>query len=118
MREPSLIQKEYTLKASDFEDSVGRYNKLKRLVNARGEHYIESPVKFTIPETAADVFFQVDKGHENRLDLISYEYYNTPLFWWALAVINHIDNPFDVPAGIVLRIPPIKSIYASGVVLV
>jgi hypothetical protein len=36
--------------------------------------------------------------------------------YWAIAVMNHIDNPLDVPVGVVLRIPAIESIYDTGVI--
>lgn len=93
---------------------LSRYNVLKRVVNEEGDIYIETPTKIVIPETSSDAFYSVEKGYEDRLDLISFKFYNTPLLWWAIAEMNNISNPFDVKAGLVLRIPAMSSIYASG----
>ena len=60
----------------------------------------------------------VDKGFENRIDLISHEVYGTSMLWWAIAVMNNIENPLEVKAGLVLRIPTIRSINSSGVLRV
>lgn len=95
---------------------MSRYSNLKRLVNLNGDTYIESPNKFEIKESNHDIYYAVEKGYENRLDLISNKFYGTPLMYWAIAVMNHIDNPLDVPSGVVLRIPAIESIYDTGVI--
>lgn len=105
-----------TLDSSEFRlvNRLSRYNTLKRVVNEEGDIYIETPNKVIIPETSSDAFYSVEKGYEDRLDLISFKFYNTPLLWWAIAEMNNISNPFDVKAGLVLRIPTMSSIYASG----
>jgi hypothetical protein len=41
-----------------------------------------------------------------RFDLLAAQATGSPLRWRALAAHNGIDNPFDVPAGSVLAIPP------------
>lgn len=33
--------------------------------------------------------------YENRLDLLSYDYYNTTDLWWLLAYYNSIENPMN-----------------------
>lgn len=41
-----------------------------------------------------------------RLDNISVEYYDDPRYWWAIAHVNRIRNPFeDMVIGMVLIIP-------------
>ena len=47
----------------------------------------------------------------------SNEYYNTPRFWWVIALANNIIDPFDIPIGTTLRIPVIVSLYNQGGVL-
>jgi hypothetical protein len=44
-------------------------------------------------------------NEENRLDLVSFRMYNTPVRWWIIARFNSIINPNYVPAGTVLKIP-------------
>lgn len=114
--EPSPIVGEYMITPKRLQ-KMSRYSKLKRYTNEDGNSYIETPRKFVIKESTKDTFYSVEKGYENRLDLISYKFYNNPFLWWAIASMNYIDNPMKVEAGMVLRIPCTSSIYSSGGVL-
>jgi hypothetical protein len=87
------------------------------LTDADGKTYIETPRKFKIRESDNDVFYAVEQGYENRLDLISYKFYNTPFLWWVLASINNIANPMKVEAGVILRIPNRSDLFSSGGIL-
>jgi len=57
--------------------------------------------------------YQMTAGEVNRLDLISYRFYKTVELWWVIAQANGIGNPRRVPAGTVLKIPPIEQIFAE-----
>lgn len=59
----------------------------------------------------------VSIAEEGRLDIIANQYYNTPRFWWVIALANNIIDPFDIPVGTTLRIPTIISLYNKGGVL-
>lgn len=109
-KEPSNIVKEFDFKATGNQ-RFSRYKGLKRLINEDGDTYIETPNKYSIRESHEDIFYSVEMGYENRLDLISYKFYNTPFLYWVIATVNNINNPFEVPAGIILRIPAMSSIY-------
>lgn len=111
---PTEIKSSYYLKTGQALDKLSRYNIYKRLVDDEKNVYIESPNKMTIKQSKDDSFYQVEKGYENRMDLISYKFYGTPLLWWAIARANKIQDPMDVPSGIVLRIPSMRNIYDSG----
>lgn len=113
---PVEIKKEFMVSA-ERNQNFSRYKKLKRLIDEEGNSYIETPEKMVIRETHKDSFYSVEVGCENRLDLISYKFYRTPFLYWAIAYANNIENPFDVPAGIVLRIPDISSIQGPGGVI-
>ena len=55
------------------------------------------------------IFLEKYKG---RLDLMSHEVYRTCHFWWALALANDIDDPFDEShLDTLMRIPDILDIY-------
>lgn len=114
--QPSKITSSFSSDKSKIESSLSRYNTLLRLTNSNGKTYIETPYKVKIKETNEDNLYSVESGYENRLDLISYKFYGTPLLWWAIAMVNNISNPLDVDIGIVLRIPTLKSIYESGLI--
>ena len=79
--------------------------------------YHENWIQKFIDESKEDEYITVDISTENRLDIISYNYYNTPNFWWVIAIANNIIDPFDVPIGTYLRIPAITSLYNEGGIL-
>jgi len=59
----------------------------------------------------ADVIYEVTNETENRLDKISLQFYNNPIYWWVIAHANGIfDSLSQVTRGIKLRIPPLNSI--------
>lgn len=49
----------------------------------------------------------VTENDINRLDKISYKYYNTPELWWLIAEVNYID-PFELYVNQELIIPNIR----------
>ena len=109
MDSPSLIKSEYYHRATGNQ-KVSRYKYLRRITNESGDSYIETPEKLVIPESKDDVYYSVEPGKVNRLDAISNMFYGTQFLWWAIAYVNHLDNPFDVASGLVLRIPSYKNI--------
>lgn len=44
-------------------------------------------------------------NHEYRPDLVSYDVYGTPDFWWKILEANNIKDIFDFKKGINIRIP-------------
>ena len=64
-----------------------------------------------------DEYYTVTNVDENRLDIIASKFYGTPRFWWIIALANYIMDPFYIPVGTTLRIPPKQSLYLSGGVL-
>lgn len=118
VEEPIKLLKSYKPTLRSVESRLSRYNIYRRLINEDGDEYIETPMRIRIKESSRDSFYAVEMGYVNRLDLISNKFYGTPLLWWAIAIVNNIDNPMDVKPGIVLRIPTLRNIYNSGSLLV
>lgn len=87
------------------ETRTSRYRKLKRLINNRDEQYVETAEPFKVPKNADDTFHIVSMKDENRLDLISWQYYGNTYMWWVIAEASDIIDPFDIPKDTVLRIP-------------
>ncbi len=48
-----------------------------------------------------------------RLDIIAERYYGNATLWRAIAAFNDLDDPTSVPAGTLLRIPPL-SVFARS----
>ena len=78
-----------------------------------GVYYHETSNADDIPISSNDKYITVDRVHENRLDVIANETYGYSAYWWIIAKANNIVDPFDVPYGTVLRLPPTISIYAN-----
>jgi len=57
-------------------------------------------------------YYRVNEHESCRPDLISYTFYNTPMYWWVILLINGILDPFtELIEGVVLEIPSILDIY-------
>lgn len=99
-------------------DYLSRYNNTDRLFDdVNGVYYHSRYEKKTIPTSNADVYTTVDLVSENRLDIIAHKYYGYSLYWWIIAIANDIIDPFNIPIGTVLRIPPLSALYDKGSVL-
>lgn len=61
--------------------------------------------------TEYDTSYTVESGYEYRLDLISYKFYGTSTYDWAIADANNIEDPIkDITIGKALKIPSINEI--------
>lgn len=97
--------------------NASRYKNLRTIQDNNGNIYHESWVQKIVDKSSDDEYFTVSENEENRLDIISTMYYNTPRYWWVIALANYIIDPFDIPIGTRLRIPPLISLYNAGGVL-
>ena len=97
--------------------NVSRYSNLRTLKDDDGNTYHESWNQKYIDYTDSDQYFTVTSVEEDRLDIISVKFYGTPRYWWVIAIANYILDPFNVPTGTNLRIPPMLSLYNKGGVL-
>lgn len=95
-----------------------RYKNLRRIQDDDTKKiYHETWVQNTVAFSDSDTYYTVPMEYENRLDIIANKYYGTAKYWWVIALANYIIDPFDVPAGTQLRIPPLISLYSVGGVL-
>jgi hypothetical protein len=46
-------------------------------------------------------------GFGERLDQLAYRYYGKAAYWRLLAIFNDLDDPLHLPAGHLLRLPPV-----------
>ena len=89
---------------------LSRYGMSDVVTDEAGNSYLVSQSRKYIKESTKDTLYTVEPECENRLDAVSYKFYNTPHLWWAIATMNHIKNPMRLEVGIVLRIPPLEHI--------
>ena len=52
-----------------------------------------------------DRYTVVTAGREYRPDLLSYDFYGTPDFWWKIMEANNIKDIYDFKAGINVWLP-------------
>lgn len=59
-----------------------------------------------LPIKGTDKYLQYKRG-KDRLDKISQEYYNSPVFGWLIMTANPLagTNEFEIPDNFILRIP-------------
>lgn len=96
---------------------VSRYSKTRTIEDIDGSNYHERYNHVDIPEVNEDKYHRVENVTENRMDIVAFNYYGFPMYWWVIAMANTVIDPFDIPYGTVLRVPPLSSIYLKGSVL-
>lgn len=111
---------EYTV-CKDF-SHLSRYRRLRQVV-----HYTDKQHdRFITLETqnAYDYsnlefeYYIVPETESNRLDLISYKFYDTTSYSWVIAYINKISDGYTVNEGQMLLIPKsISELFAAGSIL-
>lgn len=63
---------------------------------------------FPTPETTA----VVKQHHLTRIDLLSYDVYGTPYYWWFIADRNNIIDPTtELYLGMILQIPSLSDYF-------
>lgn len=94
---------------------ISRYSIYRQILDT--DTYLESYNQKYISQSDRDQFHVVTNKEENRLDIISNNYYGTPTYWWVIALANELIDPFIVNVGTSVRIPPIDSIFELNGVL-
>lgn len=97
--------------------NLSRYKNTWRIIDEEGDFYQESADPIKIERSSSDKLHKVVPGEENRLDLISYNYYGSPLYWWVIAEASGLYNPMDVPVDTVLIIPARSRLFTTNGVL-
>lgn len=110
---------EYTV-CKDF-DHISRYKKLRQIIHylENNDRYITLELQNSYDYNNLDIeYYLVTSDRENRLDLISYEFFGTTTYAWIIAYINEIQDGYTVFEGQVLMIPTVLSdLFTSGSVL-
>lgn len=62
--------------------------------------------KYSFPQSATDIDYEVESIYEHRIDLISYAFYGDRKYWWVIAQYNAILDPYtEIVKGQFLKIP-------------
>lgn len=91
----------------------------RKFVNV-SSRYAESPIvyytekkkltytlyrKTKIKSSKKDKFTIISKGYEYRPDLMSYEFYGVPDFWWKIMEANNLKDILQFKSGLSIKIP-------------
>lgn len=92
-------------------ESIVKKNILDSKSNKKGETLYTNNVYPDVPVSADDNYVISTMG--DRLDLIAYDFYGDPSYWWIIASANSLPGDSLIPPiGMQLRIPTnIQSIY-------
>ncbi len=96
---------EYTgLKARDFVDAPSRYN--KNYIIKYGDK-IAYPIyrKSNVTFSKLDQYYEISKDMEYRPDLVSYNFFAAPDFWWKIMEMNGMKDILEFKAGRTIRLP-------------
>ena len=83
---------------------ISRYdnNEIKKTIDGRTVY--RPNIYPNIPLRDDDVYVATETG--DRLDTLSYQFYNDSSYWWIIASANNIHNAvFSLTEGTILRIP-------------
>lgn len=61
-----------------------------------------------IPSANDDISVNITKKYENRPDVLSYDLYGTPAYWWVFSIRNRdllTDPIWDMVSGITIFAP-------------
>ena len=90
--------------------SVNRYSATKK---HKGKDCYKTTHYPAFPKQPTDLY--IISRDQDRLDILSNEFYEDPRFWWVIAKANNLGKgSLDVPVGMQLRIPfPITDLTVS-----
>lgn len=78
--------------------------------NQEYDHLYNTLSRFTINYPVR--YYRIQEEDIMRPDLISYKAYQSVSYWWLIAFINNINNPFtDMEVGNLIKIPNTIDIY-------
>ena len=90
-----------------------RYKEHLLISDYRGQH-LQFTQKRWFPTTDnQDPLIYIDSRYAYRPDIISVDYYNTPLYAWALLAANGLRSVWQLEAGVYIKIPNIAKVMGG-----
>jgi phage tail protein X len=91
-----------------------RFTGIKQLLNRNNKRYFINTVLPDVPLSSEDVYIITQDG--DRLDNLSYEFYNDTQYWWVILAANPNKlrkDSYHVALGEQIRIPANPSRYVD-----
>lgn len=92
--------------------TLDRYANKNRITLSDGTTFIEFIRKSMLytENKSTDQYYFVDAGKRLRPDLISYELFGTPIFYWIILSDNNLVSSLQAQTNLTLRIPVLSDI--------
>lgn len=112
----SLVSKVITPKTNIYRS---RYDLKEQLLLKDNNLVIRNMRKsdLTPIRNSSNIEYRVEAKDAYRPDLIAYNMYGDPRYAWIILSANNLSDIFDLKAGLIITIPSMISLYASGGVL-
>jgi len=101
-------------------DSVSNPKSRYRLTTLTVDDSVREGIKrfstCVFPDIPMDSYqrYTVTAADLGRLDRIAYQFYQDSALWWAIALVNNIDNMLeDMEIGDTLYIPPVEEVMKA-----
>lgn len=103
----TIIRDATNISANDIIDRVSRYRK-SRIIYYGDLPKTAFEIYKRIPVTADSVLDRVTlitPGWEYRPDLVSFDVYGAPDFWWKIMEVNKMNDILQFKSGITINLP-------------
>ena len=100
------------VETDESNSTLSRYRNKRILTlfdNTTFIEFIRKDMLYT-PVEAEDQYYFASSAKKNRPDLLSYELYGTPIFYWMILSDNNLVSPLQMRANLTLRVPSLSSI--------
>lgn len=103
----TIISEAINISKDDIIDRVSRYRKSRviyygELPKTTFEIYKRIPV---IADSTIDKVTLITPGWEYRPDLVSFDVYGAPDFWWKIMEVNKLNDILQFKAGLTITLP-------------
>ena len=93
--------------------SSNRYEEKKLLSDIRGQHIQFIQHRWFPTTEVEDTLVYIDARYEYRPDIISVDYYNSPLYAWAIMAANELRSVWQLKSGTYVKIPNIAKVVGG-----
>ena len=88
------------------------YTKQSVIRNTKELNLLSLSFKKLYDSSRPSSYHMLSEAYLGRFDLVSYDVYKTPYYWWVILISNNIKNPFDNSlVGSIIKCPNILDIY-------
>lgn len=86
----------------------------KVLISDRNGQHIQFIQKRWFPvATTEDTLVYIDSRYAHRPDVLSVDYYNSPLYAWAIMAANDLRSVWQLEAGMYIKIPNLAEVLGG-----